>query len=552
MTTEPTKSQNSHQSGAQELTSAPHLISVPRAGLSGALAGAGALAAGEFIAAFWPPRPGPVVAVANRVIEFAPTWFVNFGKDLFGLADKPALVLGTIIIALVIAAGLGVASRTNRMIGVAGIATFGFLGLLSIGTDAQAGWISAFIFSPISAGAGIGLLQWLLNSAAVPARRADLAQPQTSQQQDPRNPAVNRRGFLGAAGIAGAGIAVSGVAGNWLRGRSAAETARSAVVLTGTSSEAAVQELINTANAHPVAQTPGISPAVVGGDDFYLIDTAIIKPQVDPADWSLTIDGMVDNPLTFSYQDLIDRASVTAPVTLSCVSNEVGGGLVGNAVWQGVPLTELLEEAGVQPGATQLRSQSVDGWNCGFPTELAFDGRTALVAVAMNGEPLPVKHGFPVRLVISGLYGYVSATKWLESITLTTLEDFDGYWISRGWSKDGPVKTQSRIDTPRTRTSGHSASEPLPIAGVAWAPDTGIETVEIQIDDGDWVEAELGESMGINSWRQWLYAWPDPSPGVHTISVRATDQSGYTQTPERRPVAPDGATGWHTVEIQVA
>lgn len=544
MTTESTKTESeiSHTGSIGKL----------QAALSGALAGATALAAGELIAAFWPPRPGPVVAVANRVVEYAPKWFVDFGKNLFGLADKPALVLGTIIIALAVAAGLGIASRSNRIIGTAGIAVFGVLGFVSIGSDPQAGWISAFLFAIISAGAGIGVLHWLLSSAAAPPRRAEITQARPNAGEDPRNPAVNRRGFLGAATIAGAGIAVSGVAGNWLRGRSAAETARSAVVLTGTDSAGVVDDLIRAADAHPVALTPGITPAIVPSDNFYLIDTAIIKPQVDPADWSLTIDGMVDNPLTFSYQDLIDRASVTAPVTLSCVSNEVGGGLVGNAVWQGVPLTELLTEAGVQPGATQIKSQSVDGWNCGFPTELAFDGRTALVAVAMNGEPLPVKHGFPVRLVVSGLYGYVSATKWLESITLTTLEDFDGYWIPRGWGKDGPVKTQSRIDTPRNRTSGHLASEPLAIAGIAWAPNTGVEGVEVQIDDGEWVTADLGESMGINSWRQWLYAWPDPTPGVHAISVRATDQSGYTQTPERTPVAPDGATGWHTIEIQVA
>ena len=528
-------------------TSSEHISPVGpgRGALSGALAGAGALAAGELIASLWSPRPGPVVAVANRVIEFAPSWFVDFGKAVFGLADKPALVLGTIIIALLVAAGLGIASRQNSAVGASGIAVFGLIGFLSIGSDVQAGWIAAFFFSVVSAAAGIGLLYWLLNSAAVPARRPDVS------AEDPRNPAINRRGFLSAAGVAGAGVAVAGVAGNWLRGRSAAETARSAVVLTGTSSEAAVTELITTANNHPVALTQGITPAIVGSDNFYLIDTAIIKPQVDPSNWSLTIDGMVDKPLTFTYQELLDRASVTAPVTLSCVSNEVGGGLVGNAVWQGVPLTELLEEAGVQAGATQIKSESVDGWNCGFPTDLAFDGRTALVAVAMNGEPLPVKHGFPVRLVVSGLYGYVSATKWLKSITLTTLEDFDGYWIQRNWGKDGPVKTQSRVDTPRNRTSGYAAGDVLPIAGVAWAPNTGVATVEVQVDDGNWELAELGESMGINSWRQWRLNWT-ATPGIHTLRVRATDESGYTQTAERAPVAPDGATGWHTIEIQVA
>jgi hypothetical protein len=237
-------------------------------------------------------------------------------------------------------------------------------------------------------------------------------------------------------------------------------------------------------------------------------------------------------------------------VTLSCVSNEVGGTLVGNALWQGVPLSELLDEAGVQDGATQIASRSVDGWTCGFPTEAAYDGRTALVAIAMNDEPLPLRHGFPARLVVSGLYGYVSATKWLAEIELTTLDGFDGYWVPRGWSKLGPVKTQSRIDTPRHGTS-LPLGETVPIAGVAWAPDTGIERVEVQIDDDDWVEAELGDSLGEDAWLQWLVRWT-ATDGRHVIRVRATDASGNTQTSEIAPPAPSGATGWHQIEVSVS
>ncbi len=212
-----------------------------------------------------------------------------------------------------------------------------------------------------------------------------------------------------------------------------------------------------------------------------------------------------------------------------------------------MPLSELLDEAGVQPGATQIRSASVDGWDCGFPTEAAYDGRTALVAVAMNGEPLPLAHGFPVRLVVAGLYGYVSATKWLQEIELTTLEDFDGYWIPRGWAKDAPIKTQSRIDTPRSG-SRVTAGVDVAIAGVAWAPNVGIEKVEVQVDDGPWQEADLGDSLGANAWRQWYLPWT-PVEGRHDVRVRATDGSGVTQTETRTQPAPDGASGWHQITV---
>jgi len=270
---------------------------------------------------------------------------------------------------------------------------------------------------------------------------------------------------------------------------------------------------------------------------------------VDPSDWQLTIKGMVDRELTFSYEDLLARANTIAPVTLSCVSNTIGGNLVGNAVWQGIPLSELLDEAGVQDGASQIRSASVDGWDCGFPTEAAFDGRTALVAIAMNGEPLPVDHGFPARLVVSGLYGYVSATKWLKEIELTTWEGFDGFWVPRGWSKIGPVKTQSRIDTPRSGSTVEGGT--VPIGGVAWAPNKGVVKVEVRVDDGPWQEAQLGEALGVNAWRQWSLAWTGATAGTHTLQVRATDGDGTTQTDVVTRPDPDGASGWHTIAVRV-
>jgi DMSO/TMAO reductase YedYZ molybdopterin-dependent catalytic subunit len=531
-----------------------------RSAAAGLLAAAAALSAGELAAAVAAPRPGPVVAVANRVVDNAPTWFVELGKSVFGLADKPALVLGTVLISLAIAIGLGISSRRTLLPGVIGISGFGLLGMAAIGVDSQGGWAAAVPVAMVAVTTGIGSFVLLMSKAApgpatAPGHRAAAGGAETGHDSDrtspidsPIDPALTRRSFLNVAGTVGVTAAAASLGANLLRSRSSAADARASVRLDPAISDE-LSDAIASSGTAGVGATPGITPLVVPGDDFYLIDTAVLTPQVDPADWSLTITGMVEQDLTISYQDLLDRATTVEPVTLSCVSNEVGGSLVGNAVWQGVPLTELLDEAGADPDASQIASYSVDGWSCGFPTELAYDGRVALVAVAMNNEPLPLRHGFPARLVVSGLYGYVSATKWLERIELTTLDGFDGYWIPRGWSKLGPVKTQSRIDTPRSGAA-LDGGETVAIAGVAWAPSVGIDLVEVQIDDGGWREAELGDSLGEHSWRQWLLRW-EPTPGEHRIRVRATDSDGITQTSELAPPAPNGATGWHTISVTV-
>ena len=533
------------------------------AAVTGLVAAAAALGAGELVGAFFAPSPGPVIGVANRVIDHAPTWFVEFGKSIFGLADKPALILGTIIISLVLGFALGIASRQNRLVGAAGIAAFGIVGLLAVAVDPQGSVPAAIVVALTAVAVGVGVLFRLLRLAgagdavAVSSARAaatDAGPGETGSNapvvtEYPTSPAVSRRSFLNWAGAAGVATAGAVVVSRSIRSRTNVSTARSAVTI-APEVDTRVGEILTEAASSELAGTPGLTPLVIPNDEFYLIDTALVKPQVDPGGWSMTIRGMVDREVTLTYEELLDRSTTVAPVTLSCVSNEIGGDLVGNAVWQGVPLVELLDEAGVRPGATQIASRSVDGWTCGFPTEAAYDGRTALVAVAMNGEPLPVAHGFPARLVVSGLYGYVSATKWLSEIELTTLEDFNGYWIPRGWSKDGPVKTQSRIDTPR-RGERVQADTPVAIAGVAWAPDTGIKVVEVQIDDGEWQQADLGESLGADAWRQWVLSWT-PSAGSHTIRVRATDESGYTQTSDRAAPAPSGATGWHEITVEAA
>jgi Oxidoreductase molybdopterin binding domain len=258
---------------------------------------------------------------------------------------------------------------------------------------------------------------------------------------------------------------------------------------------------------------------------------------------------MVERPLELSYDDLLALPLVESDVTIACVSNEVGGGLVGNARWTGVRLADVLERAGVRPEATQIVGRSVDGFTAGFPTGVALDGRDALVAVGMNGQTLPIEHGFPARLIVPGLYGYVSATKWLSAIELTTWEAFDGYWVPRGWSKEGPVKTQSRIDVPRADRP--VSAGPTVVAGVAWAPTRGVERIEVSVDDGPWLETELAEALANTSWRQWRLPWDAPS-GSHTLRVRATDGTGRTQTEQPLPPAPDGASGWHTVTVRVA
>ncbi|MGH9132628.1 MAG: molybdopterin-dependent oxidoreductase, partial [Ilumatobacteraceae bacterium] len=300
--------------------------------------------------------------------------------------------------------------------------------------------------------------------------------------------------------------------------------------------------------ASPSFAVPGLSPYITPNTDFYRIDTALVVPQVDAAGWRLDVTGLVERPFSLGYDELLAMDAVEETVTLQCVSNEVGGDLVDNAVWQGVPLAALLVRAGVGDDATQIVGRSVDRWTAGFPTDLARDGRVALVAYAMNGEPLPTRHGFPARLVVAGLYGYVSATKWLREIELTTWDAFDGYWISRGWSKDGPIKTMSRIDVPRG--GDRLAAGRTAVAGVAWAPSRGVHAVEVRVDDGDWQPARLGDVASENTWVQWLYEW-DAAPGDHTISVRAVDGDGDVQTGDIASPAPDGATGWHTRRVSV-
>ena len=298
---------------------------------------------------------------------------------------------------------------------------------------------------------------------------------------------------------------------------------------------------------------PGMPPLITPSDEFYLIDTAISSPRINRDRWTLKVTGAVDNPIELSYNDLVSMPAIEADITMCCVSNEVGGGLISHGRWTGIRLQDVLKEAGVAPdkigrSSAQLIGRSVDGWTAGFRTELAFDRPEALVAIGLNDGDLPRKHGYPARLVVPGLYGYVSATKWLQEIELTD-PDFNAYWIQRGWAKEGPIKTQSRIDTV---TDGETLpAGTVQIGGVAWAPTRGIERVEVSTDDGEtWKDANLAAQLDIDAWRQYVYDW-DAGPGGHTIKVRATDGAGETQTSERAPSIPSGATGYHTVQVTV-
>ena len=294
---------------------------------------------------------------------------------------------------------------------------------------------------------------------------------------------------------------------------------------------------------------PGITPIVVPNDDFYRIDTALIVPRVDATTWTVKVTGMVDHEVSLTYDQLRALPIFEQYVTIACVSNEVGGNLVGNALWRGVHLREVLAVAGVKPESTQIVGRSVDGFTVGFPTEWAMDlSREPMIALGMNGQPLPVQHGFPARLIVPGLYGYVSATKWLAEIELTTLEAFDAYWVPLGWSKEAPILTQSRIDVPQDG-AGLQAG-PVAIAGVAWAPDRGVSKVEVRIDDGAWQPATTSSPISKVTWLQWRLDW-NATSGDHQIQVRATDGTGQVQTEETSPPAPDGARGYHTIKVGV-
>ncbi len=501
------------------------------AAVAGLVAGGLALGVAELVAALTGGADSPVVAVGGVVVDATPRWLKEFAIGAFGTNDKTVLLSSVLVVIGILAAITGMVALRWPTAGLLGVAALGAVGAFAA-LSRPGSKLSDVLPSLVGAVAGMVALRLLLRP---------LGQRPAPHPEPPSGEGFDRRAFLVTSlAVAAVGIA-AGTAGRMtLAKRADALVSRAAVRL-------------------PRPRDP--APALPAGTDlglrgltrfrtpnagFYRIDTALVVPQLRAETWSLRVHGMVDRELRVSFDDLLARDLVERDITLACVSNEVGGDLVGSARWLGAPLADLLREAGVHPDADQVLSRSVDGLTIGTPTAVVMDGRDALLAVGMNGEPLPPTHGFPVRMVVPGLYGYVSATKWVVDIELTRFETDDAYWVQRGWVAKAPIKTASRIDTPR---SGDTvAVGRVAVAGVAWAQHRGIDAVEVRIDGGPWREARLAAVPSTDTWRQWVYVW-DAAPGDHKLEVRATDSTGAVQQQRETEPFPSGATGWHSRDV---
>lgn len=493
---------------------------------------AAALGSAELVSGLARGFASPITQVGNRVIDHVPVWLKTFAIRTFGTHDKQVLLASVYAILLIFAAIIGLLSRRHRKIALGGIALFGVVGVAA----SLAGVGGATAAVPSVVGGIVGVVSLHLLAGRTWGRSTEaVGVPST---------VPSRRAFLGLTAAVTATGLLAGAGGRLLRTRFNAAVDRAKIILPKARKPLAPLDI-----AKVQVKADGITPFITPNKSFYRIDTALDVPQVAIADWKLDVSGMVDSPLSFTYDQLINRDLVEVDVTLSCVSNELGGILAGTARWLGVPLKELLDEAGVSKRSDQVVGRSVDGYTCGFPVSAATDGRTAMVAVGMNGEPLPVEHGFPARLVVAGLYGYVSATKWLTEVKLTRFDQFDQYWVPRGYADRAPIKTFSRIDTPKPLTSIPAGMHA--IAGVAWAQTRGISKVEVSVDNGPWKQSTLADAPNKETWRQWMIP-AQLSSGRHTITCRATDGTGATQTEQRVEPLPDGATGWHSVVVLVA
>ena len=531
--------------------SAPIVVAVttfdPRR-LSGVVAAGMSLAVGEFFAGLF-GISSPVVSVGDLVVDVTPGPVVRQTIELFGTLQKPLLLGGIVVVCLLLGGSLG---RRSDNVAYAGFLAAGVVGGLS------AGWSGSPLGGPavsvLAAVAGIAVLhkgRSLLPAFLWPEPDRDFIDV-SRDVEDPRIRVATRRGFLGY--VAGMTVAAGSLAvGSRVLVDRRGDRLREEVTLpTGRRTIPAGDRTVPapTTTEGPFGPPEGLTSWITPNDRFYRIDTALVVPRVDSENWSLSVDGLVDRQVTVTLEDLLAMDLVDAAVTLNCVSNEVGGHLVGNAVWTGVPLLDLLESAGISTDAEQVMGRSVDGFTAGFPLHLLDGDRTALIAVGMNGEPLPFRHGFPARLVVAGIYGYVSAVKWLHRISLTTMDE-DGYWIPRGWAKEAPIKIASRIDVPlRSQLpAGRHA-----VAGVAWAPVSGVAAVELRVDDGPWTECRLWseEAPGRagDSWVQWSTEW-DAQPGIRWLRVRAHDRDGRLQPAGPKAIAPDGAEGWHARQVLV-
>lgn len=542
----------------------------------------------ELVSGFYEGVPSVFTSLAQGVIELTPGEFATRAIETLGQADIPVLIASMVIGTLVVTALLAILRLRSALAAIAAVVLLGAVALAAVFTQPSVDPIPtvATIIGALAVGAMVaealirhaGLAGEAASAARNEAETPDAEAPSGQMAGVRRRDSgpderiqVDRKGFLTLSGAAAAaGLAFVGVGRLLSGGAGAGQAAEQPLQIpesTNGGEDTSGGESTTAEVTHETLPEPpesasleieGMPELITPAANFYLIDAALTSPRVDAETWSLNVTGEVDNPIELSYSDLLGMSTREADVTLSCVSNEVGGSLVSNGRWTGVMLSDVLNEAGVSrdklgSANRQLVGRSVDGWTGGFETRIALDGREALLAFGLNGNELPVKHGYPVRLVIPGLYGYVSATKWLEEIELTNW-DFDAYWIQRTWTKEGPIKTQSRIDT----VSGDDdlAAGTIPVGGVAWAPHRGISMVEVSTDGGEsWNEARLADQLDKDTWRHYAYDW-NASPGEYTLQVRATDGEGETQTSEERSPhgggGTDGATGYHTVEVSVA
>ena len=513
---------------------------------TGLLAGGVAIGTAVLAAAFVRPQASPVIAIGDAVLGRASDGVKTFALQSFGGNYKLLLLAGIYAVIAVLAMAIGLLARRRLAGGVTGMAALGAAGAFVALTRPES-HATDVVPSLIGGVAGVAALVLLVRAGEPQVILAAAAQRARDGYRGAGEPDVvgtNRRNFL-LAGLSAAGAAVAaGVAGQVLgRQRFNVTGSRNAVTLPAPAQKA--PPLRPGAELDNIA---GISPFYTPNAAFYRVDTALVVPQLTTANWQLRIHGMVDKPITINFDDLMRRPQIQRDITIVCVSESVGGGYIGNARWQGPRLADLLREAGVHPGASQVVMRDVQGMAIGVSTEALLDGRDAMLAVSMNGVPLPAEHGFPVRVVVPGLYGYVSACKWVVDMELTTYAAYNAYWVKRGWSEQASVKTESRIDTPKPGKA--LAAGPVVIAGVAWAQRKGIARVEVGVD-GVWQEATLATQDTVDTWRQWYYRW-QATPGAHKIQVRATDQTGYTQTAVVHGAEPNGATGYHTIQVNVA
>jgi DMSO/TMAO reductase YedYZ molybdopterin-dependent catalytic subunit len=556
------------------------VVSRRRVAFAGIVAVGAAIATGELAAGLVPGIPSPLLSIGRQIVDHQPPGAKDFMTNLFGTADKLVLQIVIVAAALLIGAGIGMLAARRTEVAGALIAAFAAAGFVASIGDPDAVTVLAAAGAAAEALVGMWVLNWLVPLAlgAEPASAGGDARkaPRKAPRPSPAIPlsgvaAVRRAGAVEPKAIkAGSpswrGATRDGVGSmpSWSR-RTLLQ--RGGAIAVGSVAATAVGRVLlerqrtpTTAAALPPPKSvpnlptgadlgiPGLTPIVVPNDRFYRIDTALIPPNVDVTSWSLKVTGMVDHPLELTFDQLTQLPIIEQYVTIACVSNYVGGDLVGNTAWRGVPLRTVLAMAGVQAGATQLVGRSVDGFTVGMPTSWVMDeARVPMIAIGMNGKPLPREHGYPARLIVPGLYGYVSATKWLSELQLTTLEAFDAYWVPLGWAKEAPILTQSRIDVPGS--GANVKVGPVTVAGVAWAPDRGVTKVEVAID-GAWHDARLSAPISTATWVQWLYDW-DATAGDHQIEVRATDGTGTVQTADQSPPAPDGARGHHTIGVHV-